>query len=174
MINLERRRLALQKWILRVRIICEYRVKIATEREREKGEKEELPRRFPWDWEIKMSVSLPILSVGNCRPGHPWGVSEIAATYLNKTLYRGAIRPPIRIPTSIQINKLSCNECAALQGQPPRLTNCPTSSLPNVPVYILWYSPLVPTLHPLHSNRDKNEFATFAKEKKEKETVLHE
>lgn len=115
-----------------------------------------------------MSVSLPILSVGNCRPGHPWGVSEIAATYLNKTLYRGAIRPPIRIPTSIQINKLSCNECAALQGQPPRLTNCPTSSLPNVPVYILWYSPLVPTLHPLHSNRDKNEFATFAKEKKEK------
>lgn len=70
-------------------------------------------------------------------PGHPWGVSEIAATYLNKTLYRGAIRPPIRIPTSIQINKLSCNECAALQGQPPRLTNCPTSSLPNVPVYIL-------------------------------------
>lgn len=86
-----------------------------------------------------MSLSLPILSVGNCRPGHPWGMSEIAATYLNKTLYRTAIRSPVRISISyqrfLQINKLSCNECAALQGQLQRLTNCRTSILPNVPVY---------------------------------------
>lgn len=95
------------------------------------------PRRFPWDWEIKMSLSLPILSVGSYRPGHPWGASWIAATYLNKTLYRVAIHPPtLRIsPTTpfYQINKLSCTGCTALQGRLRCLTNCPACPLCN------WY-----------------------------------
>jgi len=94
------------------------------------------PCRFPWDWEIKMSLSLLILSVGSYRPGHPWGASWIAATYLNKTLYRAAIHPPLRIsPTTLsyQINKLSCTECTALQGRLRCLTNSPACPLCN------WY-----------------------------------
>jgi len=41
-----------------------------------------------------MFLSLAVLSVGSYRPGHPWGASRIAATYLNKTACRAAIRLP--------------------------------------------------------------------------------